>query len=572
VPSTSKKWLLRSGLAVLTTASASLLASPAQAATTGVATVSGNQVSFSAAANRVNSVNITRSGRVVTIDDRVTVRAGKGCKAVKGDKTKVRCTTPKTPTWVRVSLGNLNDVVVNRTDTRMAVWAGTGDDRIWGGSGADILWGQSGNDRILGGKGNDTIGDVMGDTDSSTGNDLIWGQDGNDQINGGSGNDGIDGGPGDDYMFGGPGSDAVYGQDGHDTVMGHDYFSGGADTNDRLYGGNGDDSMGGYTGNDILDAGAGDDMAYGGDGTDTISGGPGADELSGGLGNDRVDGGTGGDEFREWEYRKGWTDADLLIGSGADWVTYRDRTQPITADADGVTGDDGQAGEGDTITTGFSAFTGGKANDHLYAPDHGAWLEGGPGDDVLLGSPAQDRIDGGPGDDHIDAKAGNDILTGDNDNSSAETLVIGADVIIGGDGRDRVEFDTYDRPITVDLDGEQGDDGAAGEGDTLGADIEDVFGTPFADRITGNDSDNEIKGGYAGTGGGDKIYGLGGDDRLDGGYGGSFLYGGPGDDILWGHIDGHPPMYLDGGEDDDRCLVGKADPDPDVYIGCETVL
>ncbi|BEL10063.1 hypothetical protein Q0Z83_082540 [Actinoplanes sichuanensis] len=561
------QWLLRSGLAVLTTASAILLASPAQAASTGAATANADQVTFVAAANQANSVNITRSGRTVTFDDRVAIRAGKGCKAVKGDKTKVRCTTTKNPAWIRVSLGNGHDAVVNRTDVRMAVWAGTGDDRIWGGTGADILWGQAGNDRIAGGKGNDTIGDIMGDTDSSTGNDLIWGQDGNDSINGGSGNDGIDGGAGDDYMFGGPGGDTVYGRDGHDTVMGHDWASGGVDTVDHLYGGNGNDSMAGFTGDDTLDAGNGDDMVYGGDGADKIYGGPGADEVSGGLGNDRVDGGPGGDEFREWDYRRGWSDSDTLIGSGGDWVTYRERTLPVTADADGVTGDDGQSGERDTITAGFVGFTGGKGADHLYASAQGSMLEGGAGDDVLMGSPATDHISGGPGRDQIDGKAGDDILLGDNVESTVEPIAIAADVIIGGDGRDRVEFTTYDRPITIDLDGAQGDDGAAGEGDTLGADIEDVWGTPFADQITGTDADNEIKG----YGGGDKIYGLGGDDRLDGVGGAAFLYGGPGDDILWGHAGSGPSVYMDGGPDRDRCLLGSTEPAPDIYLNCEEV-
>jgi hypothetical protein len=38
-------------------------------------------------------VVITRSGNTITIDDRVAISAGKGCKKVKGDKTKVICTT-----------------------------------------------------------------------------------------------------------------------------------------------------------------------------------------------------------------------------------------------------------------------------------------------------------------------------------------------------------------------------------------------------------------------------------------------------------------------------------------------
>ena len=45
-------------------------------------------VSFSADTKVKNKVVITRSGRTVTIDDRVAVKPGKNCKQVKGDKTR----------------------------------------------------------------------------------------------------------------------------------------------------------------------------------------------------------------------------------------------------------------------------------------------------------------------------------------------------------------------------------------------------------------------------------------------------------------------------------------------------
>ena len=58
--------------------------------------------------------------------------------------------------------------------------------------------------------------------------------------------------------------------------------------------------------------------------------------------------------------------------------------------------------------------------------------------------------------------------------------------------------------------------------------IENIAGTPQADKLIGNDQDNIISGG----GGRDLLFGLGGSDRLDGGDQHSILYGGEGDDHL----------------------------------------
>src|SRR5690349_8293971 len=130
------RWLSRAGLALLTSAATvGVLAAPAQAATTGVASVSGAKVVFTAGSNKTNKVVITRSGRTVTIDDVVAVKPGKGCKKV--NMSKVRCRTGKTPTRVRVSLGTKNDSVINRSDLPLSASGGDGNDKLYGGSRAD---------------------------------------------------------------------------------------------------------------------------------------------------------------------------------------------------------------------------------------------------------------------------------------------------------------------------------------------------------------------------------------------------------------------------------------------------
>jgi hypothetical protein len=64
--------------------------------------VSGTKVVVKAGSNQTNKVVITRSGRTVTVDDVVALKPGKGCRKI--DKTKVRCTTARTPTGKAVPL------------------------------------------------------------------------------------------------------------------------------------------------------------------------------------------------------------------------------------------------------------------------------------------------------------------------------------------------------------------------------------------------------------------------------------------------------------------------------------
>ncbi|WP_229076001.1 hypothetical protein [Actinoplanes sp. DH11] len=146
--------LSRAGIVLLTTIGLGALAAPAQAASTGVVSVvKTTQVKYTAGAGKANKVAVTRSGRTVTIDDKFKIKAGKGCKAVKGDKTKVRCKLPKNPTKIFVYAGGKNDTVTNKTSIPALLDGGTGNDKLVGGPGTDVLSGQSGADRLSGGGG-----------------------------------------------------------------------------------------------------------------------------------------------------------------------------------------------------------------------------------------------------------------------------------------------------------------------------------------------------------------------------------------------------------------------------------
>ena len=203
--------------------------------------------------------------------------------------------------------------------------------------------------------------------------------------------------------------------------------------------GDGDDRLAGAVGIDGVDAGPGDDrvsLVGARVPRGTIAGGPGADTLeAGGI----LDGGEG---------------ADVLVGSA---VTYAGRSEPISADLDGLA-DDGAAGEGDRIDPRVQDIVGGNQGDRLVGDEQANRLVGGPGADELAGGHGNDRLEGGGDDDRLDGGGGDDsvsagllgaedrpaaaggterVLGGPGDDTLTGTA--GADEIDGGAGADLIE-------------------------------------------------------------------------------------------------------------------------------------
>ncbi|XVU25214.1 calcium-binding protein [Actinoplanes sp. CA-054009] len=468
-----------------------VVALPADAATVGtVKVIDKSVVALIDSSSRAHNVSITRSGRTITVDDVVGITAGAGC--VKVDGTKVRCALKADPSRIRVQFGPRNDTLVNRTDIAITVRAGAGADRITGGSRADYIEGEAGND-------------------------AVWGLGGNDNIEGRDGNDALSGG------------------DGNDTVRG-------GDGGDKLYGGNG---------GDVLDDGSGSDRVYGGNDRDM---------LFAGLGNDIYDAGAGNDEIRHVADVAG-ADADSFIGgAGFDFVSYAVFSKPIVADADAVRGDDGRPGEHDTIGTSVEAIVGGSGNDRLIGTPRADWLAGGPGNDVIAGSGGNDILYGSGGRDYINGAAGDDQLYGDEPNAGTG---VHADTLLGGPGRDTVNYDGYAKPLFIDLDGAAGDDGQAGERDTVGADVENVYGGSGNDRITGNAAANLIDAG----GGNNVVRGGGGNDNLTAVDGLNYFYGDAGNDRI-NTNDRDKDDHVNAGEGTgDYCLADIGD----AIGGCEKI-
>jgi Ca2+-binding RTX toxin-like protein len=205
----------------------------------------------------------------------------------------------------------------------------------------------------------------------------------------------------------------------------------------------------------------------------------------------------------------------------------------------------GYGGDGPDILTGFSdsaSLYGEGGNDRLVGE--------GSGGQALYGGPGADSLDGGRG--------GFDDLDGGP----------GPDVLAGGPGiADTVSY--WDRSVRVkiSLDG-RANDGAAGEGDWIKADIEGAYGSQGPTTFLGNAGPNYFEGRAgpdvvrAGAGqdevfggaGRDVVWGGAGGDYLSGDSGADLLLGGPGRDGLIGREGGD---VLRGGSGDD-VLLGNA--------------
>jgi Ca2+-binding RTX toxin-like protein len=348
---------------------------------------------------------------------------------------------------------------------------------------------------------------------------------GDDKLVGGTGDDSLDGGLGNDTLNGGAGDDSAFATSG-DTTDGADTFTGGAGTDTASYAGR-DQAV-----NVSLDGAANDGSAEhdnimtdvenieGGSGGDVLEGSDAANEIHGNGGNDIVAGAGGRNELY------GEAGDDWLIGGpGVDWLT-------------GGAGADSMVG-----AAGDDTISGGPGDDDLIGVGGEDWLVGGAGNDWMSGGDQDDYFDGGPGDDLQDGGTGDDLFAGGIEQPSG---VSDRDTFAGGPGtRDRMSYDVRESVVTADLDG-AADDGAAGEKDNIGTDVEDIYGGLAADTLTAS-TDGSILHGNAGT---DTLRGRGGPDTL---------YGDSGDDVLYAFdaITGNDSV--DGGNGTDRCTTDPGD-------------
>jgi Ca2+-binding RTX toxin-like protein len=188
---------------------------------------------------------------------------------------------------------------------------------------------------------------------------------------------------------------------------------------DHISGRDGDDTIHGLSGDDIITGGVGDDILYGGAGNDRIDGGgPGSDTIYGGDGDDMITDHYVPDNQFFGPGAPGGTDA-IYGGAGNDRIIVRYTYNPFSSiypEGCEIFGDDGD----DLVWLDWGvegALFGGAGDDRLTLGGYGGVLNGGDGDDLLLGqrrSHVYDTVNFdkySPGGNTVfDGGAGNDVM------------------------------------------------------------------------------------------------------------------------------------------------------------------
>lgn len=239
-------------------------------------------------------------------------------------------------------------------------------------------------------------------------------------------------------IFGQAGDDAITLNEANGALPKANLFGGMG--NDTLTGGAGADMLFGQQGNDILFGKAGADFLFGGTDDDVLTGGDGDDQLFGESGNDRFVWNTG-------------DDSDLIEGGdGIDTAEVNgssaDEVFAITANGDRVRFDRlfSEPFALDIGTTEKLVLNAGGGDDRITVTGNLAalmalTLDGGGGDDTILGGNGSDVIYGGAGNDYVDGNQGNDVafLGGGNDVFVWDPGD-GSDTVEGDAGTDKLEF------------------------------------------------------------------------------------------------------------------------------------
>lgn len=364
----------------------------------------------------------------------------------------------------------------------------SGANVLKGTSASDLLRGLAGDDTLAGAAGNDTLSGGAGD-------DALNGGDGNDLLAPGTGSDSVDGGKGNDTItFAGEAEavrvrlDSTYSQyilDGYKTITNVDNIIG-TSFGDTLSGDSRANTIRGEAGSDTLSGGDGNDTLRGGTGNDTISGDGGRNKLFGEAGDDifldtynskdTADGGAGNDTF------KALYGGDKFIGgAGSDTLSFESSYYGVKATVNGK------------AVWGYSnAYT--MTSSQI---------------ENLTGSNAGDTLNGSSGANILDGRSGDDILRG---NGGSDTLIggLGKNVLAGGAGVDAASYADATAGVKVSL-AKTGFQATGGAGTDRLTEIENLIGSAFNDRLTGNGRANILTGGL----GNDVLNGGGGRDTAD---------------------------------------------------------
>jgi Ca2+-binding RTX toxin-like protein len=394
-------------------------------------------------------------------------------------------------------IGSRNDDNISGSGGDNVIYLGDGDDYAWGRAGDDIVNGGAGFDIIKGASGNDVLdggGTHAEDELTYDGTHAIIADFASgtvieinpfdaatvDQISnflrirGTNSRDTLRGDEHDNEFVGGRLGDTIDGRGGDGDRIRYDLETGGISRGLVADMAAGTVLFDGWTDNisniEIIDGTVlgdtfnGDENAntfFGHFGPDILNGGGGDDWLHPGEGDDTVD---GGDGYDVWSYEFAWN-------AGGQNALNIDLFSGTITDAFGST----------DVVTNVEGFVGTRLAD------------------TMLGDGGQNSFYGLQGDDVFDGRGG-----------IYDSIKYDRDVLHGGNNG-----------VIVNLANGIATDGF-GDTDTF-SNIEDVFGTAFADQITGDSADNWLEG----RDGDDLLNGGGGEaDYLIGGFGNDHLIGG----------------------------------------------
>ncbi len=320
-----------------------------------------------------------------------------------------------------IDAGAGNDTVNALAMVDATIFGGDGDDSIVGSPIADIIFGGAGNDTLIG----------------AGGVDYIYGEDGNDLFGEPAVADPAANDAGNDFLFGGAGVDRFV----WDPGDGNDVISGGDDDGDVAeFHGNANANTFGLLANAaipshlnltfgaVLMTYAGIESltlnALGGADTVTV-----ADLYTTGLKTLNVD--LGGDAVADNITVNGRSTADNVTitapaGINIAGLRYDVNISGATAANDRLTFNGNDSDDNIKAVTGVEAVIAitlnGNAGDDFLSAD--AILNGGDGDDFLLGGVGDDQLNGNAGDDTLVGGLGNDTLDGGEDAGDIDTILI----------------------------------------------------------------------------------------------------------------------------------------------------
>ena len=289
-------------------------------------------------------------------------------------------------------------------------------------------------------------------------------------------------------------------------------------------GGKGVDVLKGTKKKDVLCGKGGDDILIGKGGNDVLKGAAGADTLTGKSGNDKLAGGAGDDTLAA-----GAGNDSFNGGPGIDVAALADSKSAVTVDLGAGTA----SGDGQDTVAAVENVIGSPVADTLIGDAAANELSAGDGDDTVQGAGGDDVLEGQGGTDSTsyaaaggpvaaDLRAGTVTGEGSDAISGIENLtgsphadkIIGddaANVLDGGPGSDTASFAGAPAGVEADL----GFQSASGDGQDTLLGFEHLSGSAHGDKLIGDGAANALAGGA----GNDTLTGLGGNDALQGGGG-----------------------------------------------------